>query len=138
MIFEPAQLRRFATRYTAAWCSQDAASVAGFYSPGGSLSVNAGSPAVGRKAITATVQGFMSAFPDLHIHLDDVFQQGDRALYHWTVTGTNTGLGGTGQGVRISGFEVWTIGEDGFIAESQGHFDSASWQHQLEHGASEG
>jgi hypothetical protein len=54
------------------------------------------------------------------------------------LSGTNAGPCGAGYRVRISGFEVWTIGEDGFIAESQGHFDSASWQHQLEHGASEG
>jgi uncharacterized protein (TIGR02246 family) len=138
MIFEPAQLRHFATRYTAAWCSQDAAGVAAFYSPHGSLTVNSGDPAIGRKAITETAQGFMSSFPDLQVLLDDVFQQGDRAVYHWTLTGTNTGPGGTGRAVRISGFEVWTIGEDGLIAESQGHFDSAAWQHQLEHGSSEG
>jgi uncharacterized protein (TIGR02246 family) len=138
MIFEPAQLRRFATRYTAAWCSQDAASVAAFYSPHGSLTVNRGDPAIGRKAITETAQGFMSSFPDLQVLFDDVFQQGDRAVYHWTLTGANTGPGGTGRAVRISGFEVWMIGEDGLIAESQGHFDSTAWQHQLEHGSSEG
>jgi hypothetical protein len=138
MIFEAAHLRLFATRYTAAWCSQDAASVAGFYSTHGSLTVNNGIPAVGRKAITERVQGFMSAFPDLQVFLDDVFQLGDRAFYHWTLVGANTGPGGTGQRVRICGFEVWTIGQDGFIAESQGHFDSTSWQHQLEHGSREG
>ncbi len=45
--------------------------------------------------------------------------QGDRAVYHWRLTGTNAGLGGTGHRVRISGFEVWKIGEDGLVAESQ-------------------
>ena len=30
----------FACRYTAAWCSQDAGSVAAFYSPDGSLCIN--------------------------------------------------------------------------------------------------
>jgi len=33
------KLRDFATRYTAAWCSQDAASVAAFFSPSGSLTI---------------------------------------------------------------------------------------------------
>ena len=37
---EPATLHDLALRYTAAWCSQDAARVAGFYSPSGWLSVN--------------------------------------------------------------------------------------------------
>ena len=42
-----------------------------------------------------------------------------------------------GHRVRISGFEVWQIGADGLIAESLGHFDSAAYQHQLEHGVYE-
>lgn len=44
-------LTEFAARYTAAWCSQDPASVAAFFSPGGSLRVNDGPPALGREAI---------------------------------------------------------------------------------------
>jgi hypothetical protein len=108
--------------------------VAGFYAQDGALSVNGGAPAVGRKAITEVVQGFMTAFPDLQVLLDDVFLQGDRAIYQWTLVGTNTGPGGTGHSVRISGYEVWKIGEDGFIAESQGHYDAGDYQHQLEHG----
>lgn len=134
---EPAKLRDFAARYTEAWCSQDPASVAAFYSQHGSLSVNGGGPAVGRNAIAEVARGFMTAFPDLHLVMDDVVVQGDRAEYHWTFTGTNTGPGGTGHRVRFSGFEVWKIGDDGLVAESQGHFDSADYQRQLERGVEE-
>jgi ornithine cyclodeaminase/alanine dehydrogenase-like protein (mu-crystallin family) len=38
--------------------------------------------------------------------------------------------------VQISGFEEWQIGGDGLIAESQGHFDAAAYQRQLESGFS--
>ena len=131
-----APLQNFATRYTAAWCSQNAPSVAAFFAPNGSLSVN-GAPAVGRRAITEVAQGFMTAFPDMQLLMDDVLLQGDRGVYHWTLIGTNTGPGGSGRRVRISGFEVWKIGEDGLIAESQGHFDSAAYQRQLERGVEE-
>ena len=137
MISDLAKLRDFAARYTAAWCSQDASSVAAFYSQDGSLTVNGGTPAVGRKAITEVAQGFMCSFPDLQVLLDDVRVQGERAEYHWTLIGTNTGPGGTGHHVRISGYEVWKIIEDGLIAESQGHFDSTAYQYQLEHGIEE-
>jgi uncharacterized protein (TIGR02246 family) len=137
MISDGAKLKVFAKFYTAAWCSQDAARVAGFFSPEGSLSVNGSPPALGREAITDVVQGFMTAFPDLQVLLDDIFLRGDRAVYQWTLIGTNTGLGGTGHPVRISGYEVWTIGEDGFIAESHGHFDSTDYQHQLQGACSE-
>ena len=32
-----------------------------------------------------------------------------------------------------SGFEEWTIGDDGLVAESQGHYDRAEYDRQLEH-----
>jgi hypothetical protein len=80
----------------------------------------------------------MTAFPDLNVVMDDVLVQGDNAVYHWTLFGTNTGPGGTGKRVRISGFEIWKkIGADGLIAESQGHFDHTIYQHQLKHGIAE-
>ena len=131
---ELSQLRDFAERYTAAWCSRDAASVAAFYSPSGSLSINGDAPAIGRRAISDVAQGFMNAFPDLVVVMDDVLVQGDNGVYHWTLAGTNTGAGGTGKRVRISGFEVWKIGADGLIVESRGNFDDALYQHQLKHG----
>jgi hypothetical protein len=49
---DAARLREFATRYTAAWCSQNAASVASFFADRGSLTINDGTPSVGRAAIT--------------------------------------------------------------------------------------
>jgi ketosteroid isomerase-like protein len=131
---QPAQLRELAERYTAAWGSQDAARVAAFYSPSGSLSVNGGPPAEGRGAITEVAQGFMTAFPDMEVLMDGLLVQGDQAVYQWTLLGTNTGPGGKGRRVRISGFEVWQIGADGLIGESRGHFDSAAYEHQLERG----
>ena len=35
----------------------------------------------------------------------------------------------------FSGYEEWTIGADGLIAESKGHFDEAEYQRQLKSGA---
>ena len=128
---DSAQLRQFATRYTAAWCSQNAASVAEFFAEGGSLRINHGAPSVGRAAIAHSAQGFMTAFPDLVVNMDGVDLDGDGAVYRWTLVGTNTGPGGTGRAVRISGYEQWTIGPDDLIAESEGHFDEIDYQRQL-------
>ena len=127
----PGSLREFAERYTAAWCSQNPASVAQFFSPGGSLQVNDGAPAVGREAITAVAQGFMTAFPDLQVLMDDISGDRERAVYRWTLVGTNRGPGGKGAHVHISGHEAWRFGADGLIAESLGHFDSEDYQRQL-------
>jgi hypothetical protein len=58
--------------------------------------------------------------------------QNDRTEYHWTLSGTSTGPEGTGRRVRISGFESWQIGSDGLIEASEGHFDSAEYERQLQ------
>jgi hypothetical protein len=81
---DQAQLRDFAARYTAAWCSQDPMRVVEFYSPGDALTVDNEVPAVGRRAITEVAQSFMTAFPDMRLLMDEVLVQGNRIEYHWT------------------------------------------------------
>src|SRR3990170_6804625 len=134
---DPDQLLDVARRYTEAWCSQDPPSVAEHYAPEGSLTINGGTPSAGRAAITEAARSFMSALPDMRLLMDDLVVQDGGIEYHWTLVGTNTGPGGTGNRVRIRGFEEWTIGDDGLIAESQGHYDQAEYDRQLEHGVDE-
>jgi len=124
-------VRRFAEAYTAAWCSQNPNQVAACYSEHGSLSVNNDPPAVGREAIADVARGFMTAFPDMKVSLDDIRWDKSNPTYHWTLIGTNSGPGGTGRSVHINGYEVWEIGADGLIANSEGHFDSAEYRRQL-------
>src|SRR5437899_1723556 len=160
---DAAELTRFAQRYAQAWCSQNPDSVAAFFAENGSLSVNDGPVAVGRAAIAKEAQAFMTTFPDMVVTMDDVTHDEEGTKFHWTLTGTNTGPGGTGKRVRISGYELWKIdngasgsratwtakpervgeqgGEsinDGLIAKSKGHFDSADYDHQLKHGVDPG
>ena len=161
-----AELEKFAMSYAKAWCSQHPEKVAAFFAERGSISINNGPPAVGRAAIAREAQAFMTTFPDMVVTMDDVTPEspvGGRsscdAVFDWTLTGTNTGPGGTGKRVRISGCELWKIdngaggsratwtgkpervgeqgGEsinNGLIAESKGHFDSAEYERQLKHG----
>ncbi len=126
-------LQQFAQRYAKAWCGDDAARVAAFFAENGSLQVNDGTPAVGRKAIAGVVQGFFDAFPDMIVSFDRLEKTGGRVHFHWTLTGTNNGSGGTGKFVRISGYEDWRIGDDGLVQESLGHFDAAAYERQLRH-----
>jgi len=131
MNFDQTRPQDFATRYTEAWCSQDPASVAAFFSPNGSLKINDTAPSVGRVALTEAARGFMTAFPDLKISMDQLLQAGPRVQYHWTLEGTNTGPGGTGKKVLISGYEEWKFSADGLIEDSLGHFDAVEYQRQL-------
>ena len=121
----------FAKRYAAAWSSQDPASLASFYSENATLTVNAGKPSVGRAAIEQTAGDFMHAFPDMVVQLTKLERDGEKLVFHWRWTGTNSGPGGTGNAVDLNGYEVWTMGPDGLIAESIGHYDEAEYQRQV-------
>jgi steroid delta-isomerase-like uncharacterized protein len=126
-----AKITTLAQRYADAWCSQNPESVAAFFAENGSLSVNDGAPAVGRAAIADIARGFMRDFPDMIVTMDEVTHESDTTKFHWTLAGTNTGPGGTGKRVRISGYELWKLDKDGLIGESKGHFDSAEYERQL-------
>ena len=126
-----AKITTFAKHYAEAWCSQNPESVAAFFAENGSLSVNNGPPAVGRAAIAEIARGFMRDFPDMIVTMDEVTTDSDGTKFHWTLTGTNTGPGGTGRRVQISGYELWKIDDDGLIGESKGHFGSAEYERQL-------
>lgn len=76
------QLCDFAARYTAAWCSQNAANIPKFFAPSGSLTINGGTPSAGRIEITQAAQGFMTAFPDLKVYMDDLVEKQGKILYH--------------------------------------------------------
>lgn len=125
------ELNDFATRYAAAWSSRNPDILASFYAENGSLTVNEGSPSVGRAAVAAKAKAFMEAFPDMVVKLDSVAQNGDRAIFNWIWTGTNTGPGGTGRAVRITGYEEWTFNFEGLILESKGHYDETEYQRQI-------
>jgi len=127
-------LKKFAKRYAEAWCSQDPDKVAAFFVERGSISINDGPPAVGRAAIAREAQAFMTTFPDMVVTMDKVVRDEQGTKFHWTLTGTNTGAGGTGNKVRISGYELWKIDNAGLIAESKGHFDNVEYERQLREG----
>ena len=133
MAHDRARVREFAQSYTDAWCSHDPARVADHYAPGGTIAINGGTPT----EVTEVARSFITAFPDIQVLMDDLRFKDETVEYHWTFTGTNTGPGGTGKRVRISGFEEWVFGDDGLVVESQGHYDQDEYNRQLEHGALE-
>lgn len=121
------ELTEFAKRYAKAWCSHNPERVAAFFAENASLTVNGGPPTPALEI----ARGFMRDFPDMVVTFDKLEPRGDATAFHWTLTGTNAGPGGTGKRVRISGYELWKIGNNGLIAESRGHFDAAEYKRQL-------
>ncbi|MDJ0907328.1 MAG: nuclear transport factor 2 family protein [Woeseiaceae bacterium] len=126
-----------AERYAAAWSSGDPAHFASFYAENGVLQINDGEPSIGRAAIEATAKSFMGDFPDMLVELVEVRREGERVIFEWHWTGTNTGPGGTGAAVDLYGYESWSLDEDGLIVESLGHMDEDEYARQLGAGSSE-
>ncbi len=125
------ELTRFAARYAAAWSSGHSDSVAAFYADSGSININGSPPSVGRAAVAADAQGFMTAFPDMVVALDSLVTSGERPRFYWTVTGTGTGADSLPHTVRFSGYEEWTMSPDGKILHSEGHYDAADLARQM-------
>jgi len=121
-------------RASKAWSSQDPEGVASCYEETASLTINRGTPATGRNELAATAASYMTAFPDLRVSVDQVLVAGDSVFWVWTLTGTNTGPGGSGNRVRVSGIEVWTMGESGLVASSVGYYDGATYERHVAHG----
>lgn len=133
-VFDP---EAFARGYAQAWSGVRPEFVAAFFEEDGSLRVNDGDAAVGREAITGVARSFMTDLPDMEVSFDSLVNKGDMTEFHWTLTGTNTGPGGTGNQVRVAGYEEWTFGENGLVKRSQGHFPSEEYQQQLQGGSIE-
>lgn len=94
------------------------------------IAINGGEPA----EITEVARGFIAAFPDIEVFLDDLVFRGDMVEFHWVFTGTSTE---TRKWVRIRGYEEWTLGPDGLVADAKGLYDEEEYNRQLEHGAPE-
>ena len=124
------ELEKFATRYADAWCSHDPEAVVAFYAENASITVNGGAPA----PIAEVARAFMRDFPDMIVIFDKFEPRADATAFHWTLIGTNTGPGGSRKRVRISGYELWQIGNSGLIETSEGHFDAAEYARQLREG----
>jgi predicted ester cyclase len=124
---DDSELTKFAKRYAEAWCGQDPEKVAAFYTKSGTISVN-GAPPV---PIVEVARRFMRDFPDMVVTFDRLENTPTGTKFDWTFTGTNTGPGGTGNPVRISGYELWKIDNDGLVSESKGHFDADDYERQL-------
>jgi steroid delta-isomerase-like uncharacterized protein len=79
-------------------------------------------------------QIFLNAFPDLHIDVEDVIEEGDRIAIRWTATGRHTGdsLGfpATNQQMRVSGATFAQI-KDGKLVEGWNNFDALTMMQQL-------
>jgi predicted ester cyclase len=122
----------FGENYTEAWNSGVPGNVADFYAEDGTLTINQGTPAIGRDQLSEVAHSFMEAFPDMLLTMDSLVREGDTYRYHWTFEGTHAGPEGTGNKVKFSGYEQWSMNDQGLVQTSIGTFDADDYQRQLD------
>jgi uncharacterized protein (TIGR02246 family) len=116
-----------ATSYTKAWNSGKPDAVASFFAETGQIVINRGTPWENRSGVSAMAAGFFADVPDLSLVCDGLRVAGDHMVYLWTFTGTHFG---TGNPLRIEGWEEWDLTPEGTVAASRGWFDGAEWGRQ--------
>ena len=134
MSLPPDSIKKVAKAYTEAWCSRSGENVASFFSEDAASIINKGEPTRGRAAIAEAMGAFFTDFPDLVLRMDDLRSGGNQAIYLWTLEGTNSGPGGTGNFVRITGWQNWQLSDDLLIVEADGGFDAEEYERQIRHG----
>ncbi len=88
----------------------------------------------GIEDLRAFVLAFRSAFPDLHIRIDDQISEGDKVATRITMTGTHLGdflgMPATNQSVCIQGLVISHL-KEGLIAEEWELLDQLTLLQQL-------
>lgn len=131
MPISQAALEDMAKRYADAWSSGSPDAVASFYEEDGKIVINDGEPTVGRAAITEVAQAFYDEFPGLAVHLDLARVAGNSAVFLWTLEGKHSG---TGNQVKVHGWEAWLLSDDVRVITSDGRFDAVEYDRQIQEG----
>jgi predicted ester cyclase len=89
---------------------------------------------VGPEVIRALIAGFRTAFPDLHLTVEDTVASGDTVVVRWTAEGTNDGplMGAapTGKRARWTGMSYLKV-RDGRVIEDWVETDQVGMMQQL-------
>lgn len=103
------------------WNERDASAIPEFLAPGCVGHMENGHDLVGPEAFHEQVyQKMMTVFPDLHVAVQDIVAEGDRAYVRWVITGTHRGEGlgmVPTDKVHTFGGITWFVVRDGKIVE---------------------
>lgn len=128
MPLSQAAVAKMAADYTAAWNSKTPEAVASFFAENGEIVINRGDPWKGRAGIAEMAAGFYADVPDLTLTCDEIRLAGSHAVYVWTFTGHDAG---TGNPLKIHGWEEWDLGDDMKVTASRGWFDAEDYAAQV-------
>jgi steroid delta-isomerase-like uncharacterized protein len=95
-----------------------------------------GRPLLGRSALLQATQAYMTAFPDLRIHVSSSTIDGPRLVQEWMSTGTHQGvlmgMAPTGRWIENYGAVVTTCDDNGLVIEGAVYWNPLEMFRQLE------
>ena len=93
-----------------------------------------GIEATGREGFKAMVTAMRTAFPDIHSHVDDIIDAGDKVVIRSTMHGTNTGemmgMPPTGKSITAQSIDIIRF-ENGMAVEHWGITEELQMMQQL-------
>ena len=128
MAMDPEVAATLADYYTKAWNTGRPEAVASYFAEVSQIVINRGDPWMGREGVAQMAAGFYADVRDLNLVCDKVRCAGDHMVYCWTFTGTHSG---TGNLLRIEGWEEWDLDADNMVTASRGWFDSDDYARQV-------
>jgi predicted ester cyclase len=88
----------------------------------------------GAEGVRIDIAGYLEAFPDLRLKIDELFDAGETVAYRFTAQGTHNGpflgVAPTGRPIRITGLGVDRL-KDGKFVERWVQYDSAGLLQQI-------
>ncbi|MFW6204426.1 MAG: ester cyclase [Actinomycetota bacterium] len=91
-------------------------------------------PVRGREGLRAYVEMLRTAFPNIHLRIDDMIAEGGKVAVRWTATGRHEGemlgIPATGRDVQVTGQTIGRV-EDGRSAEDWVSWDALGMLRQL-------
>lgn len=88
----------------------------------------------GPESVKQNATMYRKAFPDLHLHIEDVISDGDHVVTRWTSSGTHTGdlqgIAPTGKSTSSTGITIARF-VNGKIAEEWANWDTLGLMRQL-------
>src|SRR5215217_5778532 len=77
---------------------------------------------------------FHSAFPDLHVSIEEQIAEGDKVVSHFTIRGTHQGefrgLAPTGKEIELKGVTTFRLSPEGKVVETWDSYDQLSLMRQ--------
>jgi len=91
-------------------------------------------PVQGPEAFKQLIASYRTAYPDVHVTVEDVIEDERRVVVRWTSHGTNTGslmgMPPTGRVIEVPGISIFRL-EDDKVAEEWEGFDTLAMMQQL-------